>query len=234
MTDPTTTNDTDTTPTMSNETLAALFRHATHFMARVYHMQGHARHAQSNILNILGQRNSMSQRELLEELNVRSASLSELLAKLERGGLITRERDEEDKRSFIITMTEQGKAAAASMDEDRPAGAEALFAPLSAEEKQQLGELLAKLLAALEDQHPEIARSPHHGHGRHGHGHHGREGRGRGCHGHGGHEHGDHEHGAHEHGPHGHHEHGRRHGRGDGPGGEAGHPERGPRRRPRE
>jgi|GEM_PF-974465 len=174
--------------TISTETLAALFHRTTRLMARVHHMQGHARHAQNHILAILSQRESISQRELLEELNVRSASLSELLSKLERGGLVTRERDEEDRRSVIVTVTEQGKAQAASLGDERNAGAEALFAPLSDAEKQQLGELLIKILVDLEEKHPELAHAPHSERGRFGRhecGYCEREHPGRGHHGHG-------------------------------------------------
>jgi len=51
------------------------------------------------VLAIVRERGGMSQRELLDLLDVRSASLSEVLAKLERNGLIARRRDDADRRA---------------------------------------------------------------------------------------------------------------------------------------
>ncbi|MDR3320242.1 MAG: MarR family transcriptional regulator [Desulfovibrio sp.] len=143
-------NENNATPdtTVHNETLTVLFHHAVKIMVRIYHHQGHAEHAQTHILAILKAHGSINQRELLEMLNVRSTSLSELLDKLEHRGFITRARDERDKRNFIITATEQGKATTEGHEDARQKNADALFASLSDEDRQKLGELLGKLVNA--------------------------------------------------------------------------------------
>ena len=175
---------------ITNETLIELFRRASHFMARAYHRQGHAQHAQRHILAILDEREFMNQRDLMERLGVRSASLSELLGKLERSGHIVRERDEADRRNFVITPTEQGKAAAAGQDEEQRESAGALFEALSGEERQRLGELLIKIIVDMEEKFPDLksCRRPDHdghqdcphGRGRHGRGRHPHHGPGEG------------------------------------------------------
>jgi DNA-binding MarR family transcriptional regulator len=128
--------------------LASLFHRAARFMMRAHHHQGHAEHAQRHVLAILKRSEPMSQRELLEMLNVRSSSLSELLGKLEQRSFIRRERDEEDKRNVIITLTAEG--AAASAESAGQQSTDALFAALSEDEREQLAGLLRKVIASLE------------------------------------------------------------------------------------
>jgi DNA-binding MarR family transcriptional regulator len=166
-------NENNATPdtAVNNETLAALFHHAVKIIVRMHHHQGHAEHAQAHILAMLKAHGSINQRELLEILNVRSTSLSELLGKLENRSFITRVRDEQDKRNFIITATEQGKAATEGHEDARQKSADALFASLSDEDRQKLGELLGKLIKAWEEKFSGHDSEHECDHGHHWHGH---------------------------------------------------------------
>jgi DNA-binding MarR family transcriptional regulator len=83
--------------------LARLFHHASKMMARSYHRHSHAHHAQAHVYTIIRERGPLSQKDLLNTLDVRSSSLSEVLNKLEQRGLIVRKRDENDKRRFIVS-----------------------------------------------------------------------------------------------------------------------------------
>jgi DNA-binding MarR family transcriptional regulator len=189
---------TDTTPNqdMASAGLVALFRRASRLMARIFHRRDHAHHAQEHVLAILREHGSMRQGDLLEILDVRSSSLSEVLAKLQRQGLIQRNRDERDKRAFIISATSRD-ADAGRPDAGRES-ADFLFSCLDAEERRQLAALLGKLIAFLEQDpmggddacgfHGRARRmlpradgdSPFHSHGPHRpwrHGHAGRCGR---------------------------------------------------------
>lgn len=147
---------------MTGGRLLGLFRRAAGGMARAHHSRGHAQHAQARVLALLLEREPMSQRDLMELLHVRSASLSELLVKLERGGFIARERSADDRRNYIITVTEQGREAAARHRAEYGENADALFAALSEEEREQLGRLLGKLALALAEHEQGHER----GHGR--------------------------------------------------------------------
>jgi DNA-binding MarR family transcriptional regulator len=73
----------------------------------------------------------------------------ELLAKLEKSGYITRRPSEEDRRTMIVTLTEEGKAAA-----DKPESGETelsgIFDCLNEEETGKFIEYLDRLIAALE------------------------------------------------------------------------------------
>ena len=104
---------------------------------------GHGR-GQKRVLKILSQQGTMSQRELQEILNVQAGSLSELLGKLESRGYILREKDEEDKRKAVVSLTEEGRRVLSEADSHRR-DAE-LFDVLGEDEQAQLKALLTKLL----------------------------------------------------------------------------------------
>jgi DNA-binding MarR family transcriptional regulator len=139
---------------ISGETLLRLFRMAVRAVARAHHRQGNTQHAQGHVLAILTAQGPMSQHELMATLAVRSASLSEILAKLERNGLVSRERSEQDKRSFIISVSPQGREMAEEHKREHLKSAAAIFAPLSAAEQRQLREILQKIIAALDQDAP--------------------------------------------------------------------------------
>lgn len=149
----------------STETLAALFHKVLKLMMRAHHLQGHAEHAQMRVLGILRRHQPINQRELMDMLNVRSASLSELLGKLELRNLLTRTRDEQDKRNIVITLTESGEAAAEELHAAHRRSADDVFAALSEAEREQLTKLLGKLSASMERHIAEC--HPGHDHGEH-------------------------------------------------------------------
>jgi len=99
------------------------------------------------ILSLLAQRERVGQQELKDLLGVKSGSLSELLAKLEKKGLIRRKKNEIDKRNRDIVLTEDGRVWLRA-HEPECAGTNQLFATLSEDEKTQLTALLNRLLAA--------------------------------------------------------------------------------------
>ena len=61
------------------------------------------------VLTLLQESDGISQRKLALILDIRPQSLSELLGKLERDGLIRREKNEDDKREILVSLTEVGR-----------------------------------------------------------------------------------------------------------------------------
>lgn len=59
----------------------------------------------------------MSQKELQDLLGIQAGSMSEIAAKLEDKGLITRVRSEGDRRKVSLSITEQGRVRVAQSDE---------------------------------------------------------------------------------------------------------------------
>jgi len=133
---------------IGNEELAGLFHRAAKMMARSYHRHSHAHHAQARVYEIIRQHGVMSQAELQQMLDVRSSSLSEVLGKLEQYGLITRERNINDKRSFVISVKKGAHPPFAAPAEKGGTGVEALFSCLEEQERNQLGRLLQKIIGS--------------------------------------------------------------------------------------
>ncbi|MDR3315738.1 MAG: MarR family transcriptional regulator [Coriobacteriales bacterium] len=128
--------------------LLALFYGCAH---QLHHRKGNPRaQGQSRILAILAQHESLTQRELLDIAGIRSASLSELLGKVESSGYITREKNAADHRNIDIRLTEAGKQAARGLPDQRATMAQELFFALDTSEREQLADILEKLLTSWE------------------------------------------------------------------------------------
>ena len=93
---------------------------------------------QDRIIMILDENGgTMSQKSLQQLLDVKPGSISEILSKMEEKGLIERSRDDDDRRSALITLKSE-----AIEKEERPS----FFAILNEEEKETLRILLTKVL----------------------------------------------------------------------------------------
>ena len=143
----------------SDEHLLYLFHRAAKWMVRGHFHHDAVRHAQGHILSVLGDAKNVSQRELQERLHVRSASLSELLIKLEKSGAIVRRRSEKDKRNFLLQLTTQGRVELAEQHRRRQRSAERLFSVLNEAERESLAVLLTRLLDAWEAEERQLEDS---------------------------------------------------------------------------
>lgn len=126
-----------------HERLAVQFR----FCAKFLHHCFGGRSAQDRILMLLEKRECMGQSELLRMLDMRSSSLSELLDKLAEQGFIRQTKNERDRRSVELSLTEEGRRRAERLSETRTAHIRAVYGLLDEEEKERLSSLLAKLIA---------------------------------------------------------------------------------------
>ena len=123
-----------------------------------YHQQNHRYHGpmgdphrgQGRVLALLKLKPEMSQKELSNILDIRSQSLGELLAKLERSGYITRTPSETDRRVMDIRLTEAGMQA--SEQREQQLDTAELFASLDEEEQAALGDYLSRIISTLEHQ----------------------------------------------------------------------------------
>lgn len=106
---------------------------------------------QGRVLSILKMQSPVNQKEFSYLLDMRQQSLSELLAKLEQKGYITRTPSEEDRRTTVVTLTEAGKAAA-EQTEQQEWDASGLFDCLTEEEQRNLSGYLDRLAEAMEQE----------------------------------------------------------------------------------
>jgi DNA-binding MarR family transcriptional regulator len=115
-----------------------------------YRRGGHladATRGQGRILAALQLRDGISTKDLSFLLGLAISSLNEFLSKLEKGGYITREPSEHDKRVILVKLTEKGKAQLTQPED--AADAWGIFDCLSDDEKTMLGASLDKVTDAL-------------------------------------------------------------------------------------
>ena len=100
------------------------------------------------MLSVLAGRKEVNQRELIGMAQIRSASVSEILQKLEREGLIRRRKDPRDRRNTLVSLTPRGLQKETEITLRRREVAREMLDPLSEEEQEQLHALLAKTVMA--------------------------------------------------------------------------------------
>ena len=105
-----------------------------------------ATRGQGRILAVLKLRDGISTKDLSYLLGVRVSSLNELLAKLEKGGYVTREPSEQDKRVMLVKLTEKGR----NEQQSEPSDYEDIFSCLSETEREAFGEYLERIIVALQ------------------------------------------------------------------------------------
>ena len=106
--------------------------------------------AAGRLLECVAANSNVSSRELCEMLDVRPSSLSEMLARAEADGLLTRAADEADKRVQRITLTEKGSRLISELKAARDEDARKKTSCLTEEEKKQFCELCDRLSEHIE------------------------------------------------------------------------------------
>lgn len=99
---------------------------------------------QGRILAMLKIQPEIKTRELAYLLGIRQQSLNELLNKLEKSGHVERGPSEEDRRVMVVRLTEKGREV-----QQPETDYQEILDCLSAEELQQLGEYLDRIIAAF-------------------------------------------------------------------------------------
>ena len=106
--------------------------------------------AQLPVLSALADGKRMSQMELARWAKVEQPSMAQLLARMERNGLVRREPDPSDRRSSLILLTEEAQAKLPAGREVLRQGNEEATRGLSADEVETLLALLRRVLANVE------------------------------------------------------------------------------------
>lgn len=91
----------------------------------------------------------LSQVELAELIGIRPQSIGPILVKLEEEGLIERRPSQADRRSHLLALTAEGRAAAAKARELQAAYAEKALSVLTDEERIAFASAVVKLNDAL-------------------------------------------------------------------------------------
>lgn len=150
-----------------NGRLVILLRDISHTMRSLYEGRG----SQRQVLIVLSETGTITQRELTQRLRIQPGSASEVIAKLESMGLVERALSEADRRTADISLTDAGRRRAEEALEQRQRRHEEMFSALTAGEKEQLLSLLEKVNGDWKIRYPD-SREPREHHDHHGH-HHG-------------------------------------------------------------
>lgn len=113
------------------------------------HVHWGGRNGKQHILvELLAHDGKMTQRDLQEASCITSASLSEVIAKLETERLVTRERSETDRRQLTVTLTPEGERKAHEVVRTRAEFERLAFECLSEDKKEELASMLDLLAAS--------------------------------------------------------------------------------------
>jgi DNA-binding MarR family transcriptional regulator len=99
-------------------------------------------------LTVLRDRGESSQADLAGTLQLDRTNLVGLLNELENDGLIERRRSPEDRRRHTVVITDEGRERLARAEFVLAAAEDLVLANLTAKQRDQLYELLAKATAA--------------------------------------------------------------------------------------
>ncbi len=102
------------------------------------------------VLNALVQGGPMNQRSLVDRLQQDKSSMVYVIDELERQGLAERRRDLQDRRSYLVHITDSGRERVVAAATTTAAVMDRMCAPLSDPERRQLSELLARFIAHAE------------------------------------------------------------------------------------
>src|SRR3954469_2153194 len=128
--------------------LALLGQEAMHRL-RAAHTAHNLKPRQFQILGLLHDHGGLAQGDLLQETGVAPSILVTLLNPLEADGLVARERDPEDRRRHLVTLTPAGERHLASAARAQKDTEDALFASLDDDRREQLRVVLVALRDGL-------------------------------------------------------------------------------------
>jgi DNA-binding MarR family transcriptional regulator len=100
------------------------------------------------VLNVVGQRGPVSQREVCDVLGVHPSDMVEIMDIVEREGWVERRRDPTDRRRYQLTITAAGRRTRARYDAIAAQAEALVLEPLSEPERRVLLDLVAKVVAA--------------------------------------------------------------------------------------
>jgi DNA-binding MarR family transcriptional regulator len=102
------------------------------------------------VLFALDEATALSQKELAARARVEQPTMAEMLARMERDGIVAREPNPEDRRGSLWSLTRSARARLPEAKVALLRGEEEANAHLTKKEKAQLIELLKTVVAGLE------------------------------------------------------------------------------------
>ncbi|KZX12104.1 MarR family winged helix-turn-helix transcriptional regulator [Methanobrevibacter filiformis] len=147
-----------------------------HFVNKFNHEDYGVPRSQALLLKILLEKEGLTNKDIVELLDIRPSSAGELIEKLVKSGYVTKKTNPDDKRIANIYLTDNGRKKAEEIAESQTNLIDKIFENINDTEKEQLSIILEKLSKSLkyEFEESDFKEKFHHhrGHGHH-HGHRG-------------------------------------------------------------
>ncbi|MFE4227023.1 MarR family winged helix-turn-helix transcriptional regulator [Arthrobacter sp. NPDC056886] len=102
----------------------------------------------AGVLRLLGRTPGLSQRSLADRLGAVPSRVVPLIDSLEARGLVARVRSSTDRRNYELRLTDEGTKVLGRLRGIAERHEAELLAPLTSEQSEQLGSLLARLASA--------------------------------------------------------------------------------------
>lgn len=100
---------------------------------------------QWRVIRILRQQGELENHQLAQQACILKPSMTGVLARLERDGLVRRQKSQQDQRRVFVNLTEQGERCFVSMSEDMENNYRKIQDQFGEEKMQQLLGLLNEL-----------------------------------------------------------------------------------------
>lgn len=100
--------------------------------------------SQFSVIDVLYTKGEMRISNLLEKMLATSGNMTVILKNMERDGIIYRKRDTEDKRAFIVGLTDKGRKLFEKILPEHKVEIEKLYSILTDEEKATFISILKK------------------------------------------------------------------------------------------
>ncbi|MGH9039876.1 MAG: MarR family winged helix-turn-helix transcriptional regulator [Acidimicrobiia bacterium] len=98
------------------------------------------------VLSLIGEHQPVSQKQVSDHLSADPSDLVAIFDGLERAGLISRDRDPDDRRRYSLTLTSHGAERLGRFREIAAEITDEIFAPLTAAERETLRRLLQRVV----------------------------------------------------------------------------------------
>ncbi|WP_036438473.1 MarR family winged helix-turn-helix transcriptional regulator [Mycobacterium sp. URHB0044] len=104
---------------------------------------------QELLLMLLWDKEPRTQAELTREMSIEAPTTSKMISRLERAGVIVRNRSEADRRTVLVTLTDAGRALEGPVNAAWRTLEEDTVGDLTAKEQDTLLDLLGRILESL-------------------------------------------------------------------------------------
>lgn len=101
-----------------------------------------------SVLRLLADEDPRSQQALADALRIDRSTMVNLVDDLERAGRVRRRRNPEDRRAYVVEITEEGRGVLRRADDVVAALQDSVFGPLSSADRAELARLLRSLVDA--------------------------------------------------------------------------------------